>query len=135
MLPTQLELFPYENMKIIFLMNPTKYCCIPITWYLQIILFEYLYAMIPLQMLWLIFSTLQFYIPINLLVRLRVLQFLCGSCVITCNSEIKTTNKQHVCYHKLIWTPDEFWISIIKNDNYLGCRCFSWWNVPDSRQF
>ena len=27
MLPTQLELFPYENMKIIFLMNPTKYCC------------------------------------------------------------------------------------------------------------
>ena len=131
MLPTQLELFPFENLKIIFLKNPTKYYCtlvfnmlanafytirkylplkiwklyflwiqqnivahFPITWYLQIILFEYLYAVIwiALRMPWLIFSTLHLYIPINLLVRLRVLQFLCGSCVITCKSEIKTTN-------------------------------------------
>ena len=43
-------------------------------------------------MSWLIFFTLHFYISINLLVRLLVLQLLCASCVITCNSEIKTTN-------------------------------------------
>ena len=89
-----ISLWKYENYisnesnKILFHIG------FPISWYLQIILFDYLYEVIQmaLRMSWLIFSTLHFYIPINLLVRLRVLQFLCGSSVITCNSKIKTTN-------------------------------------------